>query len=171
MNWTEIAIVPFGPVYFGDGRPMAAGETDVGKGRFPPSPRTVQGIVRTTLLRSVAGLSLVAGAEQRRIQELVGTPDQMPDGWQIAGPWLARWAEETGCGAVAVEPWLPLPRYLMPPFDKVATSLTCVRPRDLGGPAGSRTTPPRRPPLFRSRDARGGRRGSPGVGPLAGGAA
>lgn len=113
MTWTDIAIAPLGPLYFGDGRPLTAGETDYGEGRFPPSPRTAQGIVRTALLRSVPDLFLGRGADGDRIAELVGPPEHLPDGWQLVGPWLARWRTEDESGVEAIEPWLALPRYVV----------------------------------------------------------
>ncbi len=113
MTWTDIAIAPLGPLYFGDGRPLTAGETDYGEGRFPPSPRTAQGIVRTALLRSVPDLFLGRGADRDRITDLVGPPDALPDDWQLVGPWLARWHTEDETGVEEIEPWLALPRYVV----------------------------------------------------------
>jgi CRISPR type III-B/RAMP module-associated protein Cmr3 len=138
MSWTDFAIVPLGPVYFGDGRPTTAGETDHGEGRFPPTPRTTQGLVRTTLLQSVAGLALGQDADRDRIASLVGPSDRLPEGWQVAGPWLARWEAEDDGGLRDVEPWLPWPRYLveeggqlgevriLPLADRLATDLDAV---------------------------------------------
>lgn len=113
MSWINIAISPIGPLYFGDGRPVSAGETDHGEGRFPPSPRTMQGIVRTALLRSVPNLDLGSGADRARIAALVGPPESLPDGWQIAGPWLAQWRAERDGAVTDVSPWLPLPIYFV----------------------------------------------------------
>lgn len=112
MSWIDLAIIPTGPVYFGDGRPTTAGETDHGQGRFPPTPRTAQGLVRTALLRSVAGLRLGKGVDSARVASLVGPPERLPDGWQVAGPWMARWEAEEDDGLGEVEPWLAVPRYL-----------------------------------------------------------
>ena len=135
MSWIDLAIVPMGPVYFGDGRPTAAGETDHGQGRFPPTPRTAQGVVRTALLHSVAGLRLGRGADRARIASLVGPPERLLDGWQVAGPWLACWKEEEDGRLREVEPWLAVPRYLaekdgklhaaalLPLGDRLATDL------------------------------------------------
>jgi CRISPR type III-B/RAMP module-associated protein Cmr3 len=118
VTWTDIAIAPIGALYFGDGRPTSAGETDHGAGRFPPSPRTIQGVLRTALLRSVPGLDLGSGADGARIADLVGPPEALPEGWRIAGPWLACWREdddEAWAGtAREVKPWLPLPLFLRP---------------------------------------------------------
>ena len=109
---TPVAIAPLTPVYFGDGRPNDAGETDFGAGRFPPSPRTLQGLVRTTLLRSVRGLELGRGADPKAIAGLVGPPEHLPEGWQIRGPWPARWSEKPAGTARHLEPWLPAPGWL-----------------------------------------------------------
>lgn len=103
-----MALAPMTPVYFGDGRPNQAGEVDYGRGRFPPSPRTFQGLVRSTLLSSVKDLRLGPGGDRARIQALVGPPDRLLPDWQLRGPWLARWSEDAG-GAVAVQPWMPAP--------------------------------------------------------------
>lgn len=113
MTWTDIAVVPAGPVFFGDGRPTTAGDTDFGEGRFPPSPRTMQGVVRTALLTSVAGLDLRPGRERERIAELIGAPEALPDSWQLAGPWLAQWHEGEDGALSEVAPWLPVPSYLV----------------------------------------------------------
>ena len=114
MNRSEIlmAIAPITPVYFGDGRPNDAGEADYGSSRFPPSPRTLQGLARTALLRSVEGLSLGKDADRSRIESLVGPPERLPDGWQFAGPWPAAWQEQEDGTASGVEPWLPCPGWL-----------------------------------------------------------
>ncbi len=108
----DIAVAPHTPVYFGDGRPNDAGETDYGASRFPPSPRTMQGLVRTALLRSVAGLTLGPGADRERIKALVGSPEQLPAGWQVTGPWPAAWRETEEGGVDSVAPWLPCPAWL-----------------------------------------------------------
>ncbi len=132
MRWTDIAIAPLGALYFGDGRPLTAGETDHGVGRFPPSPRTFQGLVRTALLREVNGLDLGPGADQDRIAALVGPPDRLPEGWQIVGPWLAEWDSETGDRADAVAPWLPRPLYLGERPGAPERSLETVEIKPLG---------------------------------------
>ncbi len=108
----SVAIAPLTAVFFGDGRPNDAGETDFGAGRFPPSPRTLQGLVRTALLRSVEGLNLGRGADQTAIAELVGPPERLLDGWQIRGPWPARWVEAFDGNAQSLEPWMPAPGWL-----------------------------------------------------------
>lgn len=129
MSWIDMGIVPAGPVYFGDGRPTVAGETDYGEGRFPPSPRTMQGIVRTALLRAVSDLDLTPGRARQRIAELVGPPGALPAGWQMAGPWLAHWKENETGELQDVEPWLPLPRYMV----RKNEELVALRPMQLNG--------------------------------------
>ena len=111
-NGIPIAMAPITPVYFGDGRPNDAGEADFGSSRFPPSPRTIQGVVRTALLRSVEDLDLGATADRERIQRLVGPPDRLPAGWQISGPWPAEWQEGNDGEAHQVAPWFPCPGWL-----------------------------------------------------------
>jgi hypothetical protein len=111
----QMAIAPSTPVYFGDGRPTSAGESDFGGGRFPPSPRTLQGLVRTALLRSVGGLELGAGVDPGEVAALVGPPERLPSGWRILGPWVAEWREERPGVASGVAPWLPCPGWLARP--------------------------------------------------------
>lgn len=126
MSWTDIAIAPLGVQFVGDGRPRSAGETDFGDGRFPPTPRTIQGVLRTALLRGIPGLDLGPGADSGRIAELVGPPERLPEGWQIAGPWLARWSGEEDGQTTAVTPWLPLPRYLAGRTERSSPGLAAI---------------------------------------------
>lgn len=54
-KWTGVWFEPLGPLFFGDGRPFSAGETSGGRSVFPPSPATLQGVVRRLLLESGCG--------------------------------------------------------------------------------------------------------------------
>jgi len=129
MSQVNFGIEPVGAVYFGDGRPTDAGETDFGRGRFPPTPRTIQGLVRTALLRSVSGLNLNSGTNRNRIRELVGPPEHLPAGWHIYGPLLAEWKEKKD-GLYDVDPWLPIPRYLVQSIQGGLTSLKVLNAGD-----------------------------------------
>ncbi|MBI3892084.1 MAG: hypothetical protein HY303_11215 [Candidatus Wallbacteria bacterium] len=112
MTSIDIGLAPFATVYFGDGRPSVAGETDMAKGLFPPTPRTLQGAFRTRLLDDV-GL-------QARAAEFVGPSANLPAGWAIRGPWLAEWTETAGdSGEVVclerVQTWYAAPGFLLRP--------------------------------------------------------
>jgi len=131
VSWTDLAIAPLGALYFGDGRPMTAGETDYGDGRFPPSPRTMQGLVRSALLYGVPDLDLETGADRDRIANLVGPPDRLPDGWQIVGPWLASWTAGDDGQADRVEPWMPRPQYLVERSGCARNALQALKPKPL----------------------------------------
>ena len=131
VDTTNFAIAPMTPVFFGDGRPLDAGETDFGKGRFPPPPRTIQGVVRTALLRGVDGLDLGPRVDKARIRRLVGDPSRLPDGWQIAGPWLGEWHEpDESAAAQNVRVWLPAPLHLVSKRDGGTAWVRAVEPRD-----------------------------------------
>lgn len=54
-SWTGLWLEPLAPLFFGDGRPFAAGESTVGRSIFPPTPATLQGVVRRLLLESACG--------------------------------------------------------------------------------------------------------------------
>jgi CRISPR-associated protein Cmr3 len=54
-KWTGAWFEPLGPLFFGDGRPFIAGETSGGRSVFPPSPATLQGVVRRLILESGCG--------------------------------------------------------------------------------------------------------------------
>ena len=128
---TTLAIAPLTPVFFGDGRPCDAGETDFGSGRFPPSPKTIQGVVRTALLRSVAGLDLGPRADARRIEALVGPPDKLPEDWQVIGPWLAKWRAGEDDNVEEVSPWLRCPGWIVRGPDQEAKFLMPREPAEV----------------------------------------
>lgn len=97
---------PTEPLFFGPPASTFAGETHLAVSQFP-SPRTVLGMVRTHLLRRAYpnGHFPKGGA----LEQLVGSAERLPAGWQAAGPFPARLTD-----AGVVVPWLKRPAYFDP---------------------------------------------------------
>ena len=90
---------------FRDSKPFAAGQSFVARSQFPPTPQTMQGVVRSAYLeeRGVDWQAYGAG----RIATAVGTPSTLGDFEQF-GPLVGR--RETGeTGKVSVVPFIPSP--------------------------------------------------------------
>jgi CRISPR-associated protein Cmr3 len=107
---------PFEGVSFGPPRSLLAGETTVRPTELP-SPTTFQGLVRTHLLRAVQGPALDLSRRtdeaarhelQKQIANLVGPPEQLPDGWQLRGPFVAQ-----NTPGQPIRPWVAVPRFLL----------------------------------------------------------
>ncbi len=106
MNkWFQVE--PMDTVWFRGGRPMVAGEDSYDPGSFPPSPWSFQGIVRTQILRTIAGPAGIDKMGSAAIEAEVGAPNQLPKGWEIHGPFPAH---RNAVGKI--EPWVPVPRFL-----------------------------------------------------------
>lgn len=108
-----ILLRPIDRLYFGPPRAQVAGEVHGGRSDFPPSPFTVAGMVRTRLLEgAMPGLDLGdwSPAERSRRARLVGTANELPPGWQLVGPFPAI---ETNERVGRLEPWLPLPAWIV----------------------------------------------------------
>lgn len=116
MSSVPTFLRPIDRLYFGPPRGQSAGEIHGGRSEFPPSPHTVAGIVRTHLLRDAErrgalahALGDTSEAARRARIALVGTRDDLPDGWQL-GPTLPAAPRSHGGGALM--PWLATPRCL-----------------------------------------------------------
>ncbi|MFC1642669.1 type III-B CRISPR module-associated Cmr3 family protein [Myxococcota bacterium] len=106
-------VEPVESLMFGQPRSFAAGEAHRSVSLFPPSPYAFQGLVRSRLLHATRGpLDFEAAGARERIETLVGSPDALKPDWQITGPYpaLRRQIEE---GTTVLEPWLPVPRFLV----------------------------------------------------------
>ncbi len=76
---------------FRDSRPFAAGQNFVARSMFPPTPRTMQGVIRTHYLE-VKGVDWAAYKEGRVAPEIlkaIGGPDDLGD-LRLEGPFVAR---------------------------------------------------------------------------------
>lgn len=89
---------PLDTLFFRGGQPFNAGDDHFVQSQFPPTPRTLQGIVRTKLLQE-NGVNL---RDSAAIQKLVGNGDDLPSDLKIRGPFPA----------VKGDPCFPAPRYL-----------------------------------------------------------
>ena len=102
---------PVSSLYFGPPGAFNAGEDHVGESWFPPPISSFQGMIRTKLLQEAGVFS-----PRERVADLVGPPDKLPEGWQLTGPFPARYLPNK-----RFEVWLPTPAFLLPPMDKKAT--------------------------------------------------
>ncbi len=90
MNKTPLFIKPDDVWLFRDGRPFAAGDQARAASIFPPTPRTIQGTLRSARLAQ-SGKSFT---EQATWPEDVGTPDDFGS-LLLRGPVLAKRAGQT----------------------------------------------------------------------------
>lgn len=120
----SLLIEPLEAVAFAPPKSNSAGESHHIQSSFPPSPRTVQGILRTALLDGADPPVDLSGsaAGKREIAELVGPPHALPDGWQLRGPFPAHpvpfprpagWTDDEAEAEWVLAPWVPAPRILM----------------------------------------------------------
>lgn len=107
MSTRTIFVEPSDVWLFRDGRPFAAGEQARAASIFPPTPRTVQGMIRSARLTQ-SGASFT---DQQTWSKDVGTPEDFGD-LTLRGPVLARRKEMDrgeGSGSISVERYFPLP--------------------------------------------------------------
>lgn len=100
MAWTMYSIDPLDTLFFRDGRPFVAGEgTDVAS-RFPPTPLTLQGLVRSRVLarkcsqgwwqyrEGCGSCSQHNSCEAEKVVGSIQPNDGNQGTLQIHGPWL-----------------------------------------------------------------------------------
>lgn len=100
MAWTMYRIDALDTLFFRDGRPFVAGEgTDVGS-RFPPTPLTLQGLIRSQILANGCsrgwqdykkGCGACAKHNSCNAEKVVGSvipSDENEGTLQIRGPWM-----------------------------------------------------------------------------------
>jgi CRISPR-associated protein Cmr3 len=78
---------------FRDGRPFTAGSDAMARSRFPPTPYTLYGMLRSLLLFQAAAQGRVQDLGFGQQPELVATVAGAPDDFgrlRLRGPWLAR---------------------------------------------------------------------------------
>ncbi len=119
---SRFLVRPLGAVYFGRPQSFFAGEAHRARSLFPPPQSAFQGMVRSQLLRA-AGVDF-ASSSPEQLAGLVGEPDELPAGWQLEGPLPARVTEDG-----RLEPWWPVPRYLL----RTERGLVVGRPLDRVG--------------------------------------
>ena len=101
---------PFDTAFFGPPEAQSAGETHFARSLFPPPPRSFQGLVRTRLLQGAQpalDLSDKSARGRRAIEALVGKTEELPQGWQIDGPFPVS-EEQTE----RLTPWFVTPLFL-----------------------------------------------------------
>ncbi|GAA0597299.1 type III-B CRISPR module-associated Cmr3 family protein [Caenispirillum bisanense] len=121
MTAVSFLIEPAEAVAFGPPKSSVAGEAHHIRSQFPPSPRTVQGLIRTRLLLGAEprpDLGNLAAAPA--IAALVGPPEALPEGWQLRGPFPAALvpappevATDPDEAGQVLSPWVPAPRFLL----------------------------------------------------------
>ena len=121
MAATEFWLRPLEPLFFGPPRSFSAGEAHHASSAFPPSPWTLQGIVRTHLLKTTTlkcGLAERGPAARQEREDLVGPPDALPDGWRLAPPVPVVEVEgKNSSDPPYLNAWFPVPRFLFHPPD------------------------------------------------------
>ena len=115
MARTDFWLRPLEPLFFGPPRSFVAGEAHHASSAFPPSPWTLQGIVRTHLLKAARrnldhSLADRSPAARREREALVGSPDALPAGWQIDAPVPVEQQEVND--EPRLHAWFPAPRFL-----------------------------------------------------------
>lgn len=109
MRLMSMLLRPLDAVHWGPPQTNEAGETHYVRTVFPPSPRTIQGVIRTRLLEGAdPRVDLGPRADKHRIAGLVGKPEQLPEGWQIRGPFPVDRPPD--------EPDIGVPYFRLPPF-------------------------------------------------------
>ena len=91
----QIFVEPVDVLLFRDGRPFTAGEDHRARSMFPPTPFTMQGMLRSKILfesgvspTDYAGDSPSPTAQ--RLRELIGTPRKSYGKLRLRGPFVAR---------------------------------------------------------------------------------
>ena len=121
MAATEFWLRPLDPLFFGPPQSFSAGEAHHASSAFPPSPWTLQGIVRTHLLKTATldyRLADRGTAARQEREALVGPPDALPDGWRLAPPVpVVEVEDEDSYDPPYLDAWFPVPRFLFHPPD------------------------------------------------------
>ena len=108
----QFYIRPLEPLFFGPPHSISAGETHHLRSLFPPPVSAFQGLIRSAILHAVntpLDLNDFSKSACRERATLVGTPDELPPGWQFHGPYPAHRSAEKPHQFI---PWLPVPRLL-----------------------------------------------------------
>lgn len=113
---------PVTSLYFGRPGSLPAGEAHVGISWFPPPISAFQGMIRTKLLQEAGVFQ-----PEKRVEELVGTPEALPDDWALNGPFPACYPRPG-----ELQLWFPMPCFLLPPLDRSRLEPVVARPLSSG---------------------------------------
>lgn len=116
MSLTRFWLQPLDTLYFGPPNASTAGESHTGESLFPSPISAFQGMIRTKLLTSATESLDLSGHSQGRIEALIGTPERLPEGWQLEGPFPVAWrstSDEDEHAPPVAQPWIPMPRFLL----------------------------------------------------------
>ncbi len=121
MPRTEFWLRPLEPLFFGPPRSLLAGEAHHASSTFPPSPWTLQGIVRTHLLKAARPnldhrLADRSPPARREREALVGSPVALPAGWRLGPPLPVEERDEDD--EPRLQAWFPVPRFLFRRSDR-----------------------------------------------------
>jgi CRISPR-associated protein Cmr3 len=90
-KWQALILTPLDTLFFREPRPFTAGEGTDAWSRFPPTPMTVQGMVRSKLLSLHCGPWTEDWTKDHpQVEQVVGPPGDLPGSLKIRGPWLVK---------------------------------------------------------------------------------
>lgn len=118
----NIFLRPVTSIYFGRPGALPAGEVHVGVSWFPPPISAFQGMIRTKLLQYAGVFN-----PRKEVEALVGTTDELPEGWSLKGPFPAHYQTKR-----QLQIWLPTPSFLLPPLQEDAVKPVFARPMTSG---------------------------------------
>lgn len=102
---------PLDTLFAGPPHSATAGESAGLRSQFPLPSSTFQGLIRTRLLTGAEPALELSPANQRTLDRLIGTPEQLPSGWQLEGPFpMVQVLEDHE--RVVQHHWLPTPRFV-----------------------------------------------------------
>jgi CRISPR-associated protein Cmr3 len=91
MTWQALTLTPLDTLFFREPRPFTAGEGADAWSLFPPTPLTIQGMIRSKLLSDYCGPWKENWTESNNsIERVVGPPGGLPGTLAIRGPWLVK---------------------------------------------------------------------------------
>ncbi|MBL8144951.1 MAG: type III-B CRISPR module-associated protein Cmr3 [Anaerolineae bacterium] len=110
---------------FRDSKPFAAGQSFVARSQFPPTPQTMQGVVRTSYLEAQNVDWQAFGRGE--IETLVGTSASLSDEFNLTGPLVAKMVEDK-THKIAARPFIPAPLDLVRSKSDEAAGLALLSP-------------------------------------------
>lgn len=91
MTWQALTLTPLDTLFFREPRPFTAGEGADAWSLFPPTPLTMQGMIRSKLLSDFCGAWKKNWTESNNnIKQVVGYPGGLPGTLALRGPWLVK---------------------------------------------------------------------------------
>ena len=91
VSWQALALTPLDTLFFREPRPFTAGEGSDAWSLFPPSPLTMQGMIRSKLLSDHCGPWKENWTDSAAaVERVVGRPGGLPGTLALRGPWLVR---------------------------------------------------------------------------------